>query len=189
MGGEQSYLGKLWSAIRWFTGWEDDQERDVIGLTSRQRKSIRQMWTEINKDKINVGIGIFVKLFTEYPEARQLFPALRKLTFDENFGKSPKLKAHSGRFMGLLSTCVENIEDPEVFEQLLVGLAASHFKLKVETSHFKALGPIMIETFSTHLGREFTSERGASWDIFQGYMFKIITTELQSIGEEQHHSE
>ncbi|XP_033120270.1 cytoglobin-like [Anneissia japonica] len=186
MGGEQSSLSKVWSAVSWWLpGWEDDLEKDKIGLTSRQRKSVVQMWTEVNKNKIYIGCQIFVKLFIKYPETRQMFPSLRKLTFDETFAKSPKLRAHSGRFMGLLSTCIENINEPEMFEQLLIGLATSHHRFKVKTTDFQALGPLIDDAFEESLGGEFSKERRIAWNIFAEYMFNIINTELLAI-ESQH---
>lgn len=78
----------------------------------------------------------FFRLFKKYPEAQSLFRTMKDLNL-EQLEKSPKLTAHAFRVLAAIQNLIENLEDPEVFVEMLKNIARSHGDTGVTKKNFE----------------------------------------------------
>ncbi len=67
---------------------------------------------------------------------KQLFLTMKQIDDLETLIASPKLKAHALRVVSAINNLIENLDDPDVFVEMLKNLARSHKANNVTKTHF-----------------------------------------------------
>lgn len=72
--------------------------------------------------------------------------------------KDKRLKAHATNVAYTLTMMVENIDEPEIFAEMVDKLAKSHKRKGVVTSHFQNLRKVLFSLLVDSLGTEMMNE-------------------------------
>ena len=77
-------------------------------FTARQKQLLRQTWTSLDKDPVDIGINIFLKIFEAKIETKQLFPfgALN----GQQLLSNPLFRSHALRFIHAIGSVVKNLD-------------------------------------------------------------------------------
>ena len=102
-------------------------------------------------------IMLFLRFFIQNPEYIPLFP-FRDCRNVETMVKDKRLKAHATNVAYTLTMMVENIDEPEIFLEMVDKLAKSHKRKGVVTSHFQNLRKVLFSLLSDALGTEVMNE-------------------------------
>ncbi|XP_077989971.1 neuroglobin-like [Glandiceps talaboti] len=174
MGGLLSYV---WSP----SGGDVPDEKTT--LTPKEKEAMRASWNVIYANKLENGVAFFRRLFTEEPEARQLFKNLGGFEDLEALLKGARLKAHAARVMASLNSLIDHLDDGDVLIQLLIDIGISHAKHNVPKKYFEALGAIVVWLVETKSGDAYSEFAKDSWIKAWGVMKPIIVKGLNEAPE------
>ena len=150
------------------------REPDII-ISEEEKSIIRRQWKVLSLDMKGTGSTIFLRIFEEHPEIKQLFSYTN--VGDELLPKSSRLSTHAYRFMQVIGTVVDNIDEIEVkVAGALLALGKQHI-------HFTGFKPLYIQAFydailhvwKEVLGVEFTLECAIAW----GHVLILIMEKLK----------
>ncbi|KAH7643587.1 globin 1 [Dermatophagoides farinae] len=132
-------------------------------LTEKDTEIIQKTWTMVRADSIQAGVDLFRKFFEANPDYVKLFP------FDnhediEAVLKSSTLKMHAGRVMTALSSIVDNLNDPIMFEENLQKIIISHVQRNIELKQFENLKLALVQLLMDKLGTNIMDDQAKeSW--------------------------
>ncbi|XP_071491972.1 globin C, coelomic-like [Diadema antillarum] len=180
-----SFLKQAWAAITSFFGsflsGDDDTPDENTGLTKQQKNLIQKSWNLVLEDKLNVGIALFINLFKAYPSSQDMFEKLRDITDFNELARNKKMKAHALRVMAAFNSMVENIDQPDILDELLRNTANTHYKLRMPAHYFEDLGGVLLDTLGNHFGDKFTPKMREAWTTFYTYMTRILLEEMEEM--------
>lgn len=164
-----------------FLSSDDDVIDETTGLTKQQKALIKKSWTYVLEDKLRIGVIIFIKLFKAFPASQQLFEKLKDYTDFEELARNKKMKAHATRVMAALTSLVENIDQPDILDELLRNTSVTHYRMRMPPHYFEDLGGVIIEALVENLGDKFTPKTKEAWLIYYGYMCRIMLEEMEEL--------
>ncbi|XP_002732485.1 cytoglobin-1-like [Saccoglossus kowalevskii] len=157
----------------------DDIPDEVTILTPKEVKAISESWKVVYAKKKENGVALFIRLFQSVPGSKSLFKNLDGIDDEEKLRNHPRLKAHGFRVMSSVNSLIESLEEGELLVQLLKDLGSSHSKNKVTSSHFDALGPVIIWLLQKENGDSFTPAVKNAWLKGWGVMKSVIVGSLE----------
>ncbi len=103
----------------------------------------------------------YAKIFLAYPQLRDLFPV--------------QMDVQRARLLGAIVTAIQNLEDPERFEEYLRALGRDHRKFHVSPEHYDAVGAALLESLRTCAGENWSVEYDQAWsDAYQVMAAKMV---------------
>ena len=81
-------------------------------FTQKEKEIILETWGNVNNNKVEKGVQIFLKIFEKKPDAKQLFP-FRDLTGDD-LTSNTTFRLHARRFMDAIQNTVEHLDALDV---------------------------------------------------------------------------
>ncbi|KAI6180047.1 Glb-14 [Aphelenchoides besseyi] len=122
---------------------------EVERLTLTQREIVRATYKKIQKHPIQFGLSIMIRLFSNHPTYKNIWPQFRQLP-DSSLMHSTVLRSHARVYMGGLKVIINSMDKDEMLERSLRGIAHAHVKWKVHKKHLIDMLPCILETFETH---------------------------------------
>jgi len=120
------------------------------------------------------------RLFEAQPTYQQFFsfrdvPDLAKLREDK------RLKAHVRNVMHTLAMVVDNLDEPEVAQEMLDKIARSHIQRQINEHHFEQLKGCLVSLLTDTLGKEVMNEQALTawsktYDLFTQTMINQLKT-------------
>lgn len=104
----------------------------------------------------NINV-LFIRFFEANPDYVKVFP-FDDLEDLEEILKSSSLKMHAGRVMTALSSIVDNINDPIIFQENLQKIIASHVERKIELKQFENLKMALVRLLIDKLGDDIMND-------------------------------
>ncbi|CAD6191371.1 unnamed protein product [Caenorhabditis auriculariae] len=125
-----------------------------LHLTSEEKDMIKRSWKVLQKNLNQTAICIFEMIFTQSPDAKQLFPFMRI----SQSTKSREMEFHALRFMQVLESVVKFLNDPTMLNPLCDNLGRIHGRLS-ETRGFRTHHwSVFVECTLFHLRRVLAKE-------------------------------
>lgn len=113
---------------------------------------------------------LLFSLFEANPTYQNFFtfrdvPSLDQLRLDK------RLKAHVRNVMYTIAMVVDNLDDPEVAQEMLDKIARSHIRRKVNEQHFDRLKSVLLGLLTDSLGSELMNQKAViawtkTYDLF-----------------------
>ncbi|KAH9413073.1 globin 1 [Dermatophagoides pteronyssinus] len=126
-------------------------------LTEKDKEIIQKTWALVRVDSIQAGIELFRRFFEANPDYVKVFP-FDDLEDLEEILKSSSLKMHAGRVMTALSSIVDNINDPIIFQENLQKIISSHVERKIELKQFENLKMALVRLLIDKLGDDIMND-------------------------------
>ena len=132
-------------------------------LSDGDKDIIKSQWGKLSCNLTENGISVFLNLFKQYPEIKELFRC--EEVEDEYLEINSKFKGHAVRFMQKVDTAVENIDDLETYMSgPLLNLGKRHveftgFKPVYFEEFYKAISKVWMEV----LEQGYTKESEDAW--------------------------
>lgn len=116
---------------------------------SNLARLLKESWTLVEERQDRVAAYFYARVFLSYPQLRDLFPV--------------QMDIQRARLLGAIVTAVQNVDDPERFEEFLQGLGRDHRKFHVRPEHYDAVGGALIESLRAHAGEHWSLEYDQAW--------------------------
>ncbi|VDM54170.1 unnamed protein product [Angiostrongylus costaricensis] len=151
--------------------------RDQIArLTHDQRAMIRSSHACMERESTKNGLGLFVRLFSEYPQYKSIWPQFREIP-DSALISSDKLRNHGVVYMAGLKQVVAELDDDDKLIEIAKRIAGSHCKWNICKFHIENMVPSLLEVLNLCMGSEMTSEIADSWTTLYDIIGNIISIE------------
>jgi hemoglobin-like flavoprotein len=109
------------------------------------RKSFDAMWS-MNRD---IGDLCYSRFFELSPDARELFPS--------------DMERQRVKLMNMIAALVGSLEQPALFQSLVMHSGRQQARFGVQPSQYAALGEALIWSLECKFGASFTPELRESW--------------------------
>ena len=166
---------KSGSASVTVTSQRDGNATDKIWFTENEKTLVRRTWKLLANDMTGRGSAIFLRIFHQNPEMKQLFP-FSDIEGDELL-RNVQFKGHASRFMQAVGAAVDHIDDLDGgLSPLLDGLGRQHVLFTgFKAEYFSTFKEAILFTWQQDLKRRFTDEAQAAWN----KVFDFIIVKLQ----------
>ncbi|KAE9419966.1 hypothetical protein Angca_005772 [Angiostrongylus cantonensis] len=167
-----------------------DSEKRVVHdqiarLTHDQRAMIRSSYTCMERESTRNGLGLFVRLFSEYPQYKNIWPQFREIP-DSALISSDKLRNHGIVYMAGLKQVVAVLDDDDKLIEVAKRIARSHCKWNICKSHIENMVPSLLEVLNLCMDGEMTPEMANSWTTLYDIIGNIINIEKTKCNKNSH---
>lgn len=132
-----------------------------INISDEDKNIIKSQWQILSANITGNGIAVFINLFKQYPEIKELFRC--EDVEDEYLERNDKLREHAIRFMKAVGTAVESIDDLETsMSKSLLNLGKRHLE-------FTGFRPVYFEEFYKAISKV--------WNIVLGSGYTPVSAE------------
>ncbi|XP_066583874.1 globin isoform X1 [Prorops nasuta] len=145
----------------------------ATGLTTRQKRIVRDSWAILQKNSIASGVAIMTSYFKEYPEHQKAFPLFRDKPLEE-LANSKKFQAHCQSIMSTLSNALDALDDVELMDATLQLTGERHGKRGQRKQQFLDLKKVIMTVLESVFGAKFTPEFATAWDKTIDLLFSKI---------------
>ena len=122
-----------------------NQTTDKGILDADKRRKMRESWVLVEKLGLeNVGVLMFKKIFTQAPEALQLF----SFKDEKDLYNSPHFKKHAKSVVQAVGAAVDELDDASSLVRQLKRLGRSHANLGLKPAHYDIVGKCFLETMT-----------------------------------------
>ncbi|OTF78604.1 cytoglobin-1-like protein [Euroglyphus maynei] len=126
-------------------------------LTEKDKENIQKTWALVRVDSVQAGIELFRRFFEANPDYVKVFPFDDCKDLNEIL-KSSTLKMHAGRVMTALSSIVDNLNDPILFQENLGKIITSHVERNIELRQFENLKMALVGLLIDKLGNDIMND-------------------------------
>uniref|UniRef100_A0A914XR98 Globin family profile domain-containing protein n=1 Tax=Plectus sambesii TaxID=2011161 RepID=A0A914XR98_9BILA len=103
-------------------------------ITPEQRAIITDTFRMMEEDSRRNGINIFVRLFSEFPNYKDIWPQFQGIT-DSSLMGAAELHKHAVVYMHGLHTIIGSIDDDHTLAEQLRKIAQAHLRWGVRKFH------------------------------------------------------
>ncbi|XP_017283585.1 cytoglobin-1-like [Kryptolebias marmoratus] len=133
-------------------------------LTDEERVLVQDSWAQVFQNCEDVGVTILIKLFVNFPTAKQYFRQFKHIEDVRELEQSPQLRKHAQRVMNAINTLVENLDNSEKVASVLKLVGKAHaLKHNVDPVYFKILSGVILEVLGEEYPDVVTPEVGSAW--------------------------
>ncbi|KAF8372548.1 hypothetical protein PRIPAC_78977 [Pristionchus pacificus] len=115
---------------------------ETARLDARNRQLIRDSFEFMRAEKNRNGLGIFIRLFAEFPQYKNIWSNFRAIP-DSSLISSDGLKNHASVYMAGLQHIVESLDDDATLGEAIQRIAMSHAKWKIKKYHLEVSNSII----------------------------------------------
>ncbi|KAF1379299.1 hypothetical protein PFLUV_G00174640 [Perca fluviatilis] len=163
-------------------GEEDHLERPSP-LTDKERVMIQESWAKVYQNCEDVGVAILLRLFVNFPSAKQYFSQFKNIEDPEELERSAQLRKHAHRIMNSLNTLVESLDNSDKMASVLRVVGKAHaLRHKVEPVYFKILSGVILEVLGEEFSEVVTPEVAAAWTKLLATVYFSITAIYEEVG-------
>jgi len=142
-------------------------------LSPSEEKLIKDTWSLISSDLKGNGSQVFVRFFTDYPKYQQSFKSFAKVPF-EDLPTNKRFLAHAFTVISAVDGMVENIDDPEMLDEMLLKTGINHGKRKINGEAFDEFQISFMAFLKTALKDKWTSKAEEAWGTVAGLIMSKI---------------
>jgi NAD(P)H-flavin reductase/hemoglobin-like flavoprotein len=110
---------------------------------------LKESWTLVEEHQDRVASYFYARIFLAHPQLRDLFPV--------------QMDVQRARLLTAIITAIQNLDDPERFEDYLRALGRDHRKFHVSPEHYDAVGAALLESLRTFAGERWSAEYDQAW--------------------------
>uniref|UniRef100_A0A7I4YSL0 GLOBIN domain-containing protein n=1 Tax=Haemonchus contortus TaxID=6289 RepID=A0A7I4YSL0_HAECO len=151
----------------------DSLHREIARLSPEQRSMIRYSYQFMEAEATKNGLGLFVRLFSEYPQYKGIWPAFRQIP-DSALISSDQLRRHASVYMAGLKRIVDVMDDNEKLIDATRRIAASHCKWSICKFHIEHMVPGLLEVLNICMNRQLTPEISHAWETLYDIIGNMI---------------
>ncbi|KAK5971632.1 GLOBIN domain-containing protein [Trichostrongylus colubriformis] len=141
----------------------DDLHREIARLSLEQRSLIRYSYSFMEAEATRNGLGLFVRLFADFPQYKSIWPQFRQIP-DSALISSDQLRNHATVYMAGLKEIVGAMDDTEKLISATRRIAASHCKWSICKFHIEHMVPGLLEVLNICMNRQMTPEISHAWE-------------------------
>ena len=139
---------------------DDGETRTKVSilLSPEQKESIRKSWKFFEKDMEGFGKQIFLKIFEEKPQLKDLFPF--RCVWGDRLISHPAFKKHANRFMSIIEEGISNMDHLDYeYTPKLLDLGGRHTKFSgFKASNFLPFQSAILFILKRELKMDFTND-------------------------------
>lgn len=130
----------------------------------------------------DIGIGLFRRLFTAYPEwlTKYFAPKFGDKPLEE-FLQIPRFQSHATGVVGKVGEWVGYLRNPEALVLSIQQNARNHAKRGLGTQHYKDISAVILADLAAILGESLTPAMATGWTKLLDTMVDIVSSELDPI--------
>ncbi|XP_047426887.1 cytoglobin-1-like [Mugil cephalus] len=152
-------------------------------LTDKERLMIQDSWAKVYENCDHVGVAILIRLFVNFPSAKQYFSQFKDIQDPELLEQNSQLRKHARRVMNALNTLVGSLDNAEKVASLLELLGKAHaLRHKVEPVYFKIVSGVILEVLGEEFPQVVTPEVGAAWTKVLATVYCGISAVYEEVG-------
>ena len=138
------------------------REPDII-IPESEKAIIKAQWPLLSKDVKGNGSAVFMKIFKQYPEIKNLFRC--NGVDDMQLPENAEFKAHAIRFMQAVGTAVDSIDDLDTsMSRTLLSLGKQHVNFTgFKPIYFEAFYDAISTVWKDVLGSDYTVQSADAW--------------------------
>lgn len=121
-----------------------------VALTPSQVGLLKETYSRISRQNIQMSDLFYDRLFTLSPELRSMFP--------EDLG------SQKNKFMNMIGVFVSKIEQPNFLNEEIQDLGRRHVSYNVRPEHYDLVREALLWTIERMLGNAFTPDVKAAWE-------------------------
>jgi NAD(P)H-flavin reductase/hemoglobin-like flavoprotein len=125
---------------------------------SNLQRILKESWTLVEEQQDKLAAYFYAGIFLANPQLRDLFPM--------------HMDVQRARLLGAIVTAIQNLDDPERFEEYLRSLGRDHRKFRVEPEHYEVVGGALIGALRTFAGEGWSVEYDQAWRDAYGVIAK-----------------
>ncbi|XP_060070567.1 globin-like [Ylistrum balloti] len=120
-------------------------------LTSEEAKLLQASWEILAEDKKTNGVKLFIKLFSRYPESKEMFKMFHNVPLEdldyngETTKANRRMVAHGMSVMYALESYVDSLDDSDCLVELVRKTARFHLDRNIGAKQFMWLIPVIHE--------------------------------------------
>ncbi|CAI4229593.1 unnamed protein product [Auanema sp. JU1783] len=99
------------------------------GITPEDKLLIRRSWSILKKNINTTALSIFEMIFSQSPDAKQLFPFMRLYQNGSAITHSKEMEFHGLRFMQVIESVIDALDKPSSIDSLCDNLGRVHGRL------------------------------------------------------------
>ena len=126
-------------------------------MDSHHKELIRDSWQKLRPDVERAAELFYTRLFEEDPTLRELF--------------SGDMATQGKRFMTMMGTAVDRLDDLETMTPMLYELGQRHVNYGVQARHYETFRDALMWTLQNVLGADFYPEVEEAW----GALFEFLS--------------
>ena len=148
-----------------------------------ERLIIKRQWKVLSNDMKGLGCAVFMQIFKDFPEVKQLFPC-RDVETDKLLS-CVQFKGHAFRFMQAVAAVVDNIDDLDKnMSVALVGLGEQHVGIKgIKPAYFDGFYLALCKVWKARLGWRYKLECATAWNRVFAYIMDRLKEGYNSVLE------
>ncbi len=128
---------------------------------SNLSRLLKESWTLVEENQDRVAGYFYARVFLSHPQVRDLFPV--------------QMDVQRARLLGAIVTAIQNLEDPERFDEYLQSLGRDHRKFHVSPEHYDVVGAALLEALRAFGGEDWSIEYDQAWrDAYQVIARKMM---------------
>lgn len=144
-------------------------------LTDDQKKLIRASWNRLAPNAIELGRKVFLRIFDTSPQVKKMFPFENK--WGEVLVNDPLFKSHSMRFIQIIQSCVDSLDDLENgLIPVILNLGRFHQRKAIwfEVDYFGVFQDALLYIWSIVLGCDFDMDTKNAWIVLFAFIVKWL---------------
>ena len=149
------------------------REPDIV-ISEKQKIIIKRTWKVLSLDTKEIGTAVFLRIFMDNPEIKQLFP-YRDKDCDQLL-RTSEFKHHATRFMHAVGTGVAHIDDLEKsLSTALLNLGKQHYRcVGFKPIYFEIFYGAIVKVLKERLGLCYTAECAEAWSHVLVFMMEKL---------------
>ena len=149
------------------------REPDIV-ISEKQKIIIRRTWKVLSADMKDTGIAVFLRIFNDNPEIKQLFPYRDKEI--HQLLHTSEFKRHASRFMHAVGMGVANLDELEKsMSPTLLTLGKQHYTcVGFRPIYFEIFYRAIVKVFREKLGLCYTAECEEAWCLVLVFMMEKL---------------
>ncbi|CAL8101769.1 unnamed protein product [Orchesella dallaii] len=144
-------------------------------LNSSEEKTVQDTWALISPDLKKNGVGVFLRFFTDYPIYQKSFRSFANVPFDD-LPQNKRFQAHAFTVMNAIDGMVNNLDDPEMLDEMLLRTGINHGKRKLTGEAFEEFQLSFMGYLESTLKEKWSPETKSAWEL-------VVTLIIQKIKE------
>ncbi|KAJ1351683.1 Globin, partial [Parelaphostrongylus tenuis] len=134
-------------------------------LTWQQRRLIMETFKLLDSDPVKTGLRILIKLFSEYPQYKQVWPQFRQIP-DSSIMHSDQLREHASVYMCWLRSTVHSMSDDDKLIPQMIRIAKVHKNRNVHRGDLMNMLHPLLETLKECVNGEMAEGSETAWTTF-----------------------
>ena len=152
----------------------NDCHEENRGISEEEKQIVKRHWEVLSSDIKALGTRVFLQIFQEHPEIKQLFPC--RDVEDDQLISSEEFKGHAYRFMQAVGAVVDNIDNlDKTMSSALMFLGKQHTTFPgVKAYYFDDFYYAITKVWKDLLGKRYTTENAKAWGHVFSYIMEML---------------